>query len=116
MTIKNKGKVYPSPSPSSSSFSSSSSVCSNAADGGGGGGAGLDYLSMLKLLPAAIIALASVLPLEDCEVLAYLIMRSIKTTVSSSFSVAAVATNPSSFPKKKPSKKSAPNNSGFLIF
>ncbi|KAK3223692.1 hypothetical protein Dsin_010717 [Dipteronia sinensis] len=122
MKIKNKGKVYPSPSPSpspsSSSFSSSSSVCSNAAGGGGGGGGGggegggLDYLSVLKLLPAAIIALASVLPLEDREVLAYLIMRSMKTTVSSSFSAAAVATNPPSFPQKKPSKKSTPNNSG----
>ncbi|KAK0573900.1 hypothetical protein LWI29_015175 [Acer saccharum] len=114
MKIKNKGKVYPSPSPSpSSSFSSSSSVCSNAAGGSGGvGGGGLDYLSVLKLLPAAIIALASVLPLEDREVLAYLIMRSMKTTVSPSFSAAAVATNPPSFPQKKPSKKSTPNNSG----
>ncbi|KAK2636827.1 hypothetical protein Ddye_031619 [Dipteronia dyeriana] len=110
MKIKNKGKVYPSPSPSPSLFSSSSSVCSNAAGGGGGGG--LDYLSVLKLLPAAIIALASVLPLQDREVLAYLIMRSMKTTVSSSFSAAAVATNPPSFPQKKPSKKSTPNNSG----
>lgn len=69
MKIKNKGKVHPSPS-SSSSFSSSSSANTG------------DYLSVLKILPTAIIALASVLPIEDREVLAYLITRSIKTTAS----------------------------------
>ncbi|KAH7570527.1 hypothetical protein ACOSP7_018738 [Xanthoceras sorbifolium] len=109
MKIKNKGKVYPSPSSSSSSsFSSSStSTCSNVAGGGGGG----DYLSVLTLLPAAIIALASVLPFEDREVLAYLIMRSMKTTVSSA-SNAAAATNPPSFSQKKPSKKTPNSSSG----
>ncbi|KAJ6713716.1 F12F1.11-RELATED [Salix viminalis] len=63
MKIKNKGKVYPSPS----SSSSSSSV---------GGNGDRDVLSVFKLLPAAILALASVLSLEDREVLAYMITRS----------------------------------------
>lgn len=66
MKIKNKGKVYPSPSHSSST------------DGG--------YLSVFNLLPASIIALASLLPLEDREVLAYLITTSIKATTSTSSS------------------------------
>ncbi|KAJ6307682.1 hypothetical protein OIU76_017472 [Salix suchowensis] len=52
MKIKNKGKVYPSPS----SSSSSSSVGDNG---------DRDVLSVFKLLPAAILALASVLSLED---------------------------------------------------
>lgn len=82
MKIKNKGKVYPSPSSSSS-------------DG--------DYLSVLKLLPAAIFALASVLSLEDREVLAYLITRSIKTTTA--------ATSSSSIIQRKASKKAATGSS-----
>ena len=61
MKIKNKGKVYP--SPSSSSSSSLAIPCHS--DG--------DFLSVLKLLPTAILALASVLSLEDREVLAYMI-------------------------------------------
>ena len=61
MKIKNKGKVYP--SPSSSSSSSLAIPCHS--DG--------DFLSVLKLLPATIIALASVLSLKDREVLAYMI-------------------------------------------
>ncbi|KAL5552646.1 hypothetical protein UlMin_040047 [Ulmus minor] len=84
MKIKNKGKVYPSPSSSSSSSN----------DG--------EVLSVLNLLPAAILALASVLSLEDREVLAYLITRSLKTSSSSSSS------NPSE--SKKNSSKKAPNN------
>ena len=71
MKIKNKGKVYP--SPSSSSSSSSAIPCHS--DG--------DFLSVLKLLPAAILALASVLSLEDREILAYMITRSMKTTTPS---------------------------------
>ncbi|XP_061991295.1 uncharacterized protein LOC133709534 [Rosa rugosa] len=67
MKIKNKGKVHPSPSSSSSS-----------SDG--------VVLSVLQLLPAAILALATVLSLEDREVLAYMITRSMKTTPSFSFS------------------------------
>ncbi|OVA17464.1 hypothetical protein BVC80_1837g285 [Macleaya cordata] len=62
---KDKGKVYPSPS----SFAPNK-----------------DALSMLNLLPAAILALASVLSLEDREVLGYLITRSVKTTNPSSSS------------------------------
>ncbi|XP_043703820.1 uncharacterized protein LOC122653923 [Telopea speciosissima] len=68
---KNKGKVYPSPSSSSSTISNCSSPSR-------------DVLSVLKLLPAAILALASVLSLEDREVLAYMITRSMKTTTSPS--------------------------------
>ncbi|CDP13370.1 unnamed protein product [Coffea canephora] len=66
--MRNKGKVHPSPS-SSSSSSSHSSHHNNK-----------DALSVLKLLPAAILAIAAVLSLEDREVLAYMITRSIKTT------------------------------------
>ncbi|BFG16068.1 hypothetical protein CerSpe_023420 [Prunus speciosa] len=83
MKIKNKGKVHPSPSSSSSSSSSSS-------DG--------FVLSVLQLLPAAILALASVLSLEDREVLAYLITRSMKTTPN-------ISSIPAQDPKKKSSKK-----------
>lgn len=61
MKIKNKGKVHPCPSSSSSS------------DG--------NVLSVLKLLPAAILALASVLSLEDREVLAYMITRSLDSSI-----------------------------------
>ena len=61
MKIKNKGKVYP--SPSSSSSSSLAIPCHS--DG--------DFLFVLKLLLATILALASVLSLEDREVLAYMI-------------------------------------------
>ncbi|KAF7839648.1 uncharacterized protein G2W53_008130 [Senna tora] len=74
MKIKNKGKVYPSPS---------------SCDG--------NILSVLKLLPAAILTLASALPLEDREVLAYMITRSIDSSV-----VILAA-------KKKPSKKPLPH-------
>ncbi|KAK6930783.1 hypothetical protein RJ641_002576 [Dillenia turbinata] len=66
MKIKNKGKVYPSPSSSSSSTAASNG----------------DSLSVLKMLPAAILTLASILSLEDREVLAYMITRSMKTTTS----------------------------------
>ncbi|OMP09913.1 hypothetical protein COLO4_05012 [Corchorus olitorius] len=83
MKLKNKGKVHPSPSSSSSSSE--------------------DYLSILKLLPAAILALASVLSLEDREVLAYMITRSLKTTTTSS---SLISQDYSS--KRKPSKKPPP--------
>ncbi|KAK9120136.1 hypothetical protein Scep_018229 [Stephania cephalantha] len=58
---KNKGKVHPSLDPTSP----------NSRDA---------LLTMLKLLPTAILALVSALTVEDREVLAYLITRSIKTT------------------------------------
>ncbi|KAK6160433.1 hypothetical protein DH2020_003814 [Rehmannia glutinosa] len=80
MKMRNKGKVHP-----FTSSSSSSSYPPNK-----------DYFSVLKLLPAAIFTLISVLSLEDREVLAYMITRSLKST------------NPSIFPaddKKKISKK-----------
>ncbi|KAE8730119.1 Detected protein of unknown function [Hibiscus syriacus] len=62
MKLKNKGKVYPTPSPSSSS--------------------GQDHLSILNLLPPASLLLISVLSLDDREVLAYMITRSLKTTTN----------------------------------
>ncbi|KAK9060161.1 hypothetical protein SSX86_020865 [Deinandra increscens subsp. villosa] len=65
MKMRNKGKVYP-------SSSSSPPVPSTAAAG--------DYLSVLNLLPAAILTLAVVLSVEDREVLAYMLTRSIKST------------------------------------
>lgn len=81
MKLKNKGKVYPSPSSSSSSE---------------------DHLSVLNLLPAAILVVASVLSLEDRQVLAYMITRSLKTTTTTT-------TNPSLIsPKKRSSKKHPP--------
>lgn len=60
MKIKHKGKIFPSPS-----SVSLPPPCNR------------DVLSVLKLLPAAILALASVLSLEDREVLAYMIARSL---------------------------------------
>ncbi|KAK1419954.1 hypothetical protein QVD17_29409 [Tagetes erecta] len=66
----NKGKVYP----SSSSSSSSSSPFPAISPAG-------DSLSVLNLLPAAFLSLAVVvLSLEDREVLAYMITRSIKSS------------------------------------
>lgn len=65
MKIKNKGKVYPSPS-----SSSSASLPSPPKP---------DAQAVLKLLPATILALASLLSLQDREVLAYMVTRSIKT-------------------------------------
>ncbi|XP_022776366.1 uncharacterized protein LOC111318021 [Durio zibethinus] len=92
MKLKNKGKVYPSPSSSSSSYSSS----------------GEDYLSILKLLPAAILALASVLSLEDREVLAYMITRSLKTTTTNSSLISQ------DYSSKKRSSKKPPSTSANL--
>ncbi|XVF11503.1 hypothetical protein REPUB_Repub08aG0033000 [Reevesia pubescens] len=64
MKVKKKGRVYPSlPSPSSlASYR--------------------DPNSVFKLLPVAILALASALPPEDQEVLAYMITRSIISTTN----------------------------------
>lgn len=70
MKMRSKGKVHPSPSSSSSHYSH------NNKD---------DALSVLRLLPAAILAIASVLSREDREVLAYMITRSLKSTNPSSF-------------------------------
>ncbi|XP_019155732.1 PREDICTED: uncharacterized protein LOC109152488 [Ipomoea nil] len=59
--MRNKGKVHPSPSSSSSSD---------------------EPLSVLNLLPAAILTLTCVLSLEDRQVLAYMITRSMKATTN----------------------------------
>ncbi|KAI3763458.1 hypothetical protein L2E82_13325 [Cichorium intybus] len=69
--MRNKGKVYPTPSSSSSSSSASPLPASSG-----------DSFSVFKLLPAAILALAVTLSLEEREVLAYMITRSIKITNS----------------------------------
>lgn len=93
MKIKKKGKVYPSPSSSSSSSSSSSFLGTQCPSDG-------DFLAVLKLLPAAILALTIVLPLEDREVLAYMITRSMKPTNPS----------PITHKRKLPQKKFSQNN------
>ncbi|KAM1791084.1 hypothetical protein FF2_034678 [Malus domestica] len=82
MKIKNKGKVYPSPSSSSDGY----------------------VLSVLQLFPATILALASVLFLEDRKVLAYLITRFMKNTPDTSSSIPAAQD-----PQKKTSKKGPKN-------
>ncbi|XP_008460189.2 uncharacterized protein LOC103499074 [Cucumis melo] len=69
MKIKNKGKVHPSPSSSSSSSSSSS-------DG--------NFFDVLNYLPVAIFALVSVLTVDDREVLAFMMRRSMETSSPSS--------------------------------
>ncbi|KAF8050928.1 hypothetical protein N665_1854s0011 [Sinapis alba] len=75
MKMKKKGKVYPSPPstqpPPPSSSSSSSHYYLNEDES----------LSVLRLLPATILVLVSVLSAEDREVLAYLITRG-TTTIS----------------------------------
>ncbi|KAE8667749.1 Detected protein of unknown function [Hibiscus syriacus] len=58
MKLKNKGKVYPSSS------------------------SGEDSLSVLNLLPATVLALLYVLSLDEREVLAYMITRSLKTATN----------------------------------
>lgn len=89
MKMRNKGKVHPSPCSSSSSSSSSSVFSNNDAA----------TFSVLKLLPAAILTIISVLSGEDREVLAYMITRSMK------------ATNPSGFLDEKNRKNSKRNSS-----
>ncbi|XP_041014302.1 uncharacterized protein LOC121257378 [Juglans microcarpa x Juglans regia] len=94
MKIK-KGKVYPSPS----SSSSTSTAISCPFDG--------DFPAVLKLLPAAILALASVLSLEDREVLAYMITPSLKPTTLSPI----VQDSKKKTPKKSPSRSYNTKNS-----
>ncbi|XP_073131108.1 uncharacterized protein [Henckelia pumila] len=69
MKVRNKGKVHP-----FISSSSSSSHIPNKYD-----------FPVLRLLPAAIFTLVSVLSLDDREVLAYMITRSLKSTNNPSF-------------------------------
>ncbi|CAN6810909.1 unnamed protein product, partial [Brassica oleracea] len=66
LQMKKKGKVYPSPPPTQPPSSSSSSSRYLNED---------ESLSVLRLLPATILVLVSVLSTEDREVLAYLITR-----------------------------------------
>lgn len=67
MKIKNKGKVFP------SAVVNATVDSPNISDGGA--------LSVLNLLPAAILSLAlMILSLQDREVLAYMITRSMKIT------------------------------------
>ncbi|CAI0627376.1 unnamed protein product [Linum tenue] len=84
MKLKNKGKVFPSPSAAAASS---------------------DFLSVLSLLPAAILALASVLSLPDREVLAYMLTMSLKSTPPSSLSTT-----------KKSSKKPSSNHAAAPVF
>ncbi|KAK8495761.1 hypothetical protein V6N13_121276 [Hibiscus sabdariffa] len=97
MKLKSKGKVYPSPSPPPSSPLPLSSSPSS----------GEDYLSVLKLLPAAVLTLASVLSVEDRQVLAYMITRSLKTTTTAASNPYLISQDYHSS-KKPPSKKSPP--------
>ncbi|KAG6426713.1 hypothetical protein SASPL_110940 [Salvia splendens] len=75
--MRNKGKVHP--------FTSSSSSPPSNTD---------DAFPLLKLLPAAILTLVSFLSLEEREVLAYMLTRSLQSTN-----------------KKPPSKKQCRHNS-----
>ncbi|KAK2973430.1 hypothetical protein RJ640_007931 [Escallonia rubra] len=65
MKVRNKGKVHPSPSSSSAQPPSPPNA---------------DAFSVMNLLPAAILALVSILSLQDREVLAYMITKSMKST------------------------------------
>ncbi|KAK1365635.1 Mucin-17 like [Heracleum sosnowskyi] len=67
MKVRNKGKGKVHPSPSAHSLSPAE-----------------DIFSILKLLPATILVLVSVLSLQDREVLAFLITRSLKSATPSS--------------------------------
>lgn len=69
MKVRNKGKVHP--------FISSSSSSSHTPNN--------DDFPILRLLPAAIFTLVSVLSVDDREVLAYMITRSLKSTNIPSF-------------------------------
>ncbi|KZV24447.1 hypothetical protein F511_25472 [Dorcoceras hygrometricum] len=70
MKVRNKGKVHP-----FNSSSSSSSLHSPKQD----------EFPVLRLLPAAIFTLVSILSVDDREVLAYMITRSLKSTNNPSF-------------------------------
>ncbi|XAR48199.1 hypothetical protein NMG60_11030939 [Bertholletia excelsa] len=85
MKMRNKGKIHPSPSSSSSEDRDAP-------------------FSVLKLLPAAILALISLLSLEDREVLAYMITRSMKSA------------NPSSIIEEKKKNSKNPNTHKPPIF
>ncbi|KAG8365856.1 hypothetical protein BUALT_Bualt17G0015400 [Buddleja alternifolia] len=67
MKMRNKGKVHP-----FTSSSSNNTPTPNVKD---------DALCVLNLLPAAVFTLLSVLSVEDREVLAYMITRSLKSSM-----------------------------------
>ncbi|KAI3943599.1 hypothetical protein MKX01_039227 [Papaver californicum] len=96
----NKGQVYPSPSPPSSLSSPCSSSFSRYDFG-----PHRDALSVFKVLPVTILTLASLLTLEDREVLAYLITRSIITTTTTTNPPPADSKNNN----KKKKKHKSPN-------
>uniref|UniRef100_A0A7N0UXT1 Uncharacterized protein n=1 Tax=Kalanchoe fedtschenkoi TaxID=63787 RepID=A0A7N0UXT1_KALFE len=75
MKMKGKGKIHPSPPPVTAPSASQ------------------DSLSVLNLLPAAILSLAAVLSIQDREVLAYMITRSLKTTTTCSINSLVKETN-----------------------
>lgn len=94
---KNKGKIHPSPSQSSSSMPPSSISNPNQ-----------NALSVLTVLPAAILALISVLSIEDKEVFAYMVTTSMKSS-------SAAAVNPCSCSiaaVQEKNKKKNSNSSG----
>ncbi|XP_018442973.1 uncharacterized protein LOC108814842 isoform X1 [Raphanus sativus] len=93
MKMKKKGKVFPSPPPTQPSPSSSSSHYLNEDES----------LSVLRLLPATILVLVTVLSAEEREVLAYLITRGTTATISPD-------SNNKKTTKKKKSNKSGRKN------
>ncbi|KAI8526822.1 hypothetical protein RHMOL_Rhmol12G0026700 [Rhododendron molle] len=97
---KNKGKIHPSPSSSSSSTPPSNSLPNQNA------------LSVLALLPAAILALISVLSAEDKEVLAYMVTRSMNSVNPSPSSSAEEKNKKSSNGKKLPGSSSSGSSGG----
>ncbi|KAE9454759.1 hypothetical protein C3L33_13337, partial [Rhododendron williamsianum] len=102
---KNKGKIHPSPSSSSSSLSTppSNSLPNQNAP------------SVLALLPAAILALISVLSAEDKEVLAYMVTRSMNSVNPSPSSSAEERSKKSSNGKKLPGSSSSSSGSGGVV-
>lgn len=94
MKRKSKGKIHPSPTPSSSSPAPPPTATGEAGD----------VLSVLNVLPSAILALVLVLSLEDREVLAYMITRSIEVSTATA---TATATTPASAVNTPTGKKKA---------
>ncbi|KAL1550475.1 hypothetical protein AAHA92_18430 [Salvia divinorum] len=96
MKMRNKGKVHPFTSSSSPSPNSSSHSPTNT-----------DAFPLLKLLPTAILTLLSFLSLEEREVLAYMINRSLQSTNP----------NPSFLPpNKKPAAKNQCGHNSPALF
>ncbi|KAK2994962.1 hypothetical protein RJ640_027866 [Escallonia rubra] len=79
MKVRNKGKVHTSPSSSSAPPPSPLNA---------------EAFSVMNLLPAAILALVSILSLQDREVLAYMITRFADTTLPDGKLGAAAVSQP----------------------